>query len=134
MKLKPLCATLAFATLGLVMAPVTSHAFGLGDIVNTVTGNKSPSQANNYGRTKVKIVSSPYAHIYTSQKKLAPSGDVRGDDDFTKFGMTDGNGVFDQDIPSNTKCIVVLKSVNNHRNVVTKTFQYTGQKTINAKF
>lgn len=116
------------------MAPVTSHAFGLDDIVNKVTGNKSPSAANNYGRTKLKIVSSPYAHIYTSSTKLAPSGDVRGDGDFVKFGMTDGNGIFDQDIPSNTKCIVVLKSVNNHRNVVTKTFQYTGQKTINAKF
>ena len=117
------------------MAPVTSHAFGLDDIVNKVTGqNKSSSSANNFGTTQVKIVSSPYAHIYTSRTKLAPSGDVRGDGDFVKFGMTDGNGIFDQAIPSNTKCIVVLKSVNNHRNVVTKTFQYTGQKTINAKF
>ncbi len=133
-KLKPFCATLAFAALGLAMVPVTTHAFGLGDIVDTVTGQKTPSvRPGNPGSVKVRIVSSPYTHIFLSRTKLAPTGDVRSDRDFLKFGMTDAKGVFDQEIFGDTKCLVLLKPVNNGRSVVTKTIPYTGQRAINAK-
>lgn len=135
MKLKSTVAIAAFSALSFGLCATTAHAFDLGGVVNSViqpkgkTGNSGTSTLNQ-GLT-VTITSAPYAHIFISDTKLAPTGDVRSDDAYRKYGMTDAKGHYSDRLPANTKSIVVYKYINKSNKQ--KTFQYTGQTSIDAK-
>ena len=125
----------AFSALSFELCATATHAFDLGGVVNAVVQpktNKTSSPVGNglnQGMT-VTIKSAPYAHIFVSDTKLAPTGDVRSDDAYRKYGMTDDKGYYSGRIPAKTRSIVVYKYVNTTNKQ--KTFQYTGQTSIDA--
>ncbi len=135
MKLRSTLAMAAFSALSFGLCATAAHAFDLGGVVNAVVQPKdktgsSGGSALGQGIT-VTIKSAPYAHIFVSDTKLAPTGDVRSDDAYRKYGMTDDKGYYSDRIPAKTRSIVVYKYVNKTNKQ--KTFQYTGQTSIDAK-
>ncbi len=135
MKLKQTIAIAAFSTLFFGLCATAVHAFDLGGVVNAVVQPKTNTGSpigNSVGQAPtVTIKSAPYAHIFISDTKLAPTGDVRSDNAYRKYGMTDAKGHYSDKIPANTRSIVVYKYINKTNKQ--KSFQYTGQSNIDAK-
>ncbi|MBR7070251.1 MAG: hypothetical protein IKI30_07395 [Oxalobacter sp.] len=136
MKLKSTIAIAAFSALSFGLCSTAAHAFDLGGVINAVTQPKTNKTGSPVGGglsqgITVTIKSAPYAHIFISDTKLAPTGDVRSDDGYRKYGMTNDKGVYSDRIPANTKSIVVYKYINKTNK--SKTIQYTGQTNIDAK-